>query len=109
VLENDFGGGHPLLIVPTNNLAMSLAGLGRLEEAGAAFERAFSLCSKTLGNDHPTCGGILRNYSPVLNRLGRKREAKKMAENARRIQQASERRNGLGAVVSVEGLRSDGK
>jgi tetratricopeptide (TPR) repeat protein len=108
-LDSDVGPEHPALISPVNNLATSLAKVSRLEEASGAFERASSICRKTLGSDHPTCGAILGNYSPVLGKLGHKHEAKAMAEKARQILQASGRRNGLGAIVSVENLRSPGK
>jgi len=108
-LESDFGSEHALLVKPTNNLATSLVKLGRLEEASGAFERASDLCSKALGSDHPTCGQILSNYSSVLRKLGRKQEAKAMAERARQIEQDSGRRNGSGAVISVESLRPAGK
>lgn len=81
----------------------------RAEEAATLYQRAILLCAKTLGPGHPKYGVLLENYSFVLKKLGREHESKEMAARAKQILSASERRNGIGAVVSVSALRADQK
>jgi len=109
VIEGEVGIEHPMLVVPLNNLATSLLKMGNTGEADRTYQRAIGICMKTVGGDHPTCGALLENYSALLRKQGRKREAKQMARQARQIQQASDRRNGLGAVISFERLRAAGR
>lgn len=106
VLEGAVSAEHPVPIPLLNNVATSLVKLGRREEAASAYLRAVAICGKTLG-DHAICGTVFGNYALLLRKLGRKREAKEMAAHSRQIEMASERRNGVGSVVSLESLRSD--
>jgi tetratricopeptide (TPR) repeat protein len=107
--EGAVGSEHPRLVTPLNNLATSLVRVGQLDQAGAVYQRAILICGKTLGRDHLICGVLLENYSLVLRKLGRKREAKEFAAQSRQIKLASGRRNGVGSVVSVESLQSGGR
>jgi len=106
ILESALGAQHPSLIGTLNDLASSMVKANRTEEAATLYQRAALLCAKTLGPDHPEYGALLENYSFVLKKLGRKHEAKEMAARAKEILSASDRRNGIGAVVSVSALRA---
>jgi tetratricopeptide (TPR) repeat protein len=109
ILESALGTQHPGLIVTLNDLASAMVKANRDEEAAALYRRAVLICTKTLGPDHPEYGVLLENYSFVLKKLGRKHEAKEIAARAKEILSASDRRNGIGAVVSVSALRADEK
>ncbi len=75
--------------------------------AEATFQTASSLCVKTLGADHPTRAGILKNYSVVLRRLGKKKQSKQMEAQAQRILQASNRVNGIGDTIDISSLQAN--
>jgi tetratricopeptide (TPR) repeat protein len=98
------GDEHPSLLAPLYNLALSYLKLGRFNEAELTFRRANSVCGKTLSEDHATCGVLLEGYAVVLRKLNRKAEAKAVAARSQQIARASQRRNGVGATISVTGL-----
>jgi hypothetical protein len=100
------GDEHPSLVVPFNNLALSYLKLGRLNDAELTLKHAIAVCSKTLGDDHPICGTLLEGYAVVLRKLHRNGEAKAVAAKSREIDRASRTRNGVGATISVTGLRT---
>ena len=98
---------HPSLIAPLNDMALAYVRMGRFDDADVTYRRAIDICRRTLGEDHIAYGVLLKNYAFVLRKLGRGREAKKMETQGRMIQRAVNRRNGVGATVSVTALRSD--
>jgi tetratricopeptide (TPR) repeat protein len=107
LLEEAIGDENPYLVVPFNDLASSYLKLGRLNDAELTLRRANAVCSKTLGEDHATCGALLENYAVVLRKLDRKREAKAVAARSQQIARASRSRNGVGSTISVTALRTD--
>jgi tetratricopeptide (TPR) repeat protein len=107
VWETAVGEEHPSLVLPLNNLATSYVKMEHFEEAERTFHRAIDVCSKTLGEDHLDYAVLLRNYTVVLRKLGRKREAKKFEAQARQIERATDRSNGVGSTINVTALRSD--
>jgi tetratricopeptide (TPR) repeat protein len=107
VWETALGKEHPSLVAPLNDLATTYLKLERLGDADLTYRRAISICRKTLGENHLEYAVLLKNYSVVLRRLGHKREAKKIESQGREIQQAVNRRNGVGSTISVTALRSD--
>ena len=98
---------HPSLIAPLNDMALAYVRMGRFDDADVTYRRAIDICRRTLGEDHIAYGVLLKNYAFVLRKLGRGREAKQMETQGRMIQRAVNRRNGVGATVSVTALRSD--
>jgi hypothetical protein len=80
----------------------------RFDDAELTLQRAIDVCKNTLGGNHPDYAVILKNYSVVLRMLGRKREAKKFQTQGQQIEQASNRRNGVGSTISVTSLRYRG-
>jgi len=106
LLAHAMGDKHPSLVVPFNNLALSYLKLGRLNDAELTLKHAIAVCSKTLGDDHPTLGTLLEGYAVVLRKLHRNGEAKAVAAKSREIDRASRTRNGVGATISVTGLRT---
>ena len=106
LFQDAMGEAHPALIGPLNNLALSYLKLGRLNEAEVTLRHAMGVCSKTLGEDHATYGALLESYAVVLHKLDRKREAKAASTRSQQIRCASQRRNGVGATISVAALRS---
>ena len=90
-----------------NDLAAAYVRTGRFDDAAVTYQRAMGICSKTLGEEHIEYAVLLKNYALVLRKVGRKREAKKADSNGQQIERVANRRNGVGATVSVTGLRSD--
>jgi len=101
------GNEHPSLVAPLNNLATTYLKMSRFDDAELTLQHAINVCKKTLGENHPDYAVVLKNYAVVLRKLDRKREAKKFKEQGQQIEQAANRRNGVGATVSVTALRSD--
>ena len=97
---------HPWIVTPLNNLGLSYLKLGRFNEAEMTLRSAVTICGKTLGEDHVTCGTLLESYAAVLRKLSRKREAKAVAARAQQIVRASQSRNGVGSTISIDGLRT---
>jgi tetratricopeptide (TPR) repeat protein len=98
---------HPSLVVPLNDLGNDYARMGRFEDAAIAYQRALDICRKTPSEDRIEYAVLLQNYAFVLRKLGRRREAKKLETQGQTIERAANRRNGVGATISVTALRSD--
>jgi tetratricopeptide (TPR) repeat protein len=109
LLESTVSSSHPSLILPLNDLAAGYAKTDRLNDARSTYERAISVCNRSLGSDHPNCGILLHNYAVVLRKLGHKREAKEMEARSRQIARASLRRAGVGATIDVAAFRGTTK
>ena len=107
LIEGRFGKESSGLVAPLNNLATMYARLGRNEDADDVFARAANLCEKTFGESHPMYGELLRNRAEVLRRLGKKKESRAMRGKGEEILEESNRRNGVGATVSLDGLRAE--
>lgn len=105
LLEGAMGDEHPSLVAPLNNLALSYLKLRQFNEAEVTLRRANTMCAKTLGEDHATCGALLEGYAVVLEKLHRKREAKAVAARSQQITRAFRSRNGVGSTISVTALR----
>lgn len=104
-LQQCFGPDHPMLAQPLNRVAIVDAELHRMDEADAAFRRAIAICEARLSPDHPTYANVLSNYSAFLRRVGKKSEAKKIAERARQATADADRRNGKGMTVDITEFR----
>ena len=98
---------HASLITPLNDLAIAYLRVGRFDDADVTYRRAIDICRRTLGEDQIVYGVLLKNYAFALRKLGRRREAKRMETKGQMIERAVNRRNGVGATVSVTALRSD--
>ena len=107
VWETALGKEHPSLVAPLNNLATTYLTMARFDDADLTYRRAINICRKTLGENHLEYAVLLKNYSVVLRKLGRKREAKKIETQGEEIQRAVNRRNGVGSTISVTALRSN--
>jgi len=106
VHEEADGIGHPHLIRPLNNLATAYARAGRFDDACPIYQRAISLCAKTLGENQLIYGILLQNYGDVLKKLGRKHEGESLRFQGNFIQKAFLRRNGAQTTIGIEALRS---
>jgi tetratricopeptide (TPR) repeat protein len=104
VLETRLGPDHPGLVRVTMNLASGYAALGRGQDADAQFRRAVALAARALAPEHPLTVRLYERYAAFLEKQGRKREAKEMAERGKQAQRAHARRNGTGSTVSVAEL-----
>ena len=107
VWETALGKENPSLVAPLNCLATTYLKMARFDDADLTYRRAINICRKTLGENHLEYAVLLKNYSVVLRKLGRKREAKKIETQGEEIQRAVNRRNGVGSTISVTALRSD--
>ena len=58
-----------------NNLAVELGELGRKKEAYEMIKKAFELCQKVLGENHPDTLHSMHNLAVELSGFGRKKEA----------------------------------
>jgi tetratricopeptide (TPR) repeat protein len=107
VWEMASGKEDPFLVAPLNDLATAYVSVGRFEDADVSYRRAIDICRKTLGEDHIDYAVLLKNYAFVLRKLGHKREAKKLESKGELIQQAVNRRNGIGSTLNVTTFHFD--
>jgi serine/threonine protein kinase/tetratricopeptide (TPR) repeat protein len=66
----------------TNNLANTLKGQGRPDEARKLFEEVLEVSRRVFGRDHPATLGALNNLANTLGDLGRWDEARSLHEEA---------------------------
>jgi tetratricopeptide (TPR) repeat protein len=59
-LQRTYGAEHPMLVQAELDLGVNLAFAQRLDEAGAAFQRALAIAEKLYGPDHPVVAAALR-------------------------------------------------
>jgi tetratricopeptide (TPR) repeat protein len=83
--QKALGAEHPDLGISEGNLAMSLQGLGRNEEALAHVENGMAILEKGLGAGHPDFAVLLANQGEILNALKRHSEARSSFERAKKI------------------------
>jgi serine/threonine-protein kinase len=83
--QKALGVDHPDLGVTEGNLAMSLQGLKRNEEALGHVNKGIALLEKGLGAGHPDLANLLSNQGEILNALSRHREARVSFERAKQI------------------------
>jgi tetratricopeptide (TPR) repeat protein len=104
--QSHAGDAHLLHLRVWNNLAASYEQTGRYQDAGAILAQAKTLCEQSLGAQNPTYAEIIGNYSVVLKKLGRKREARRWRSVCLKIRESSQRARGDGLSVSLTALRS---
>jgi Tfp pilus assembly protein PilF len=105
-MELHTGPDHPILARTLNNLASLSARTGHREEAGQCLRRALDIAEKRLGPEHPVYAAILANYAAFLRQGGEKAQAKVLEARSDQILKDSSRRNGIGAVIDINSLRS---
>lgn len=98
---------QPSLVAPINDLATAYAKVSRFDDAEVTYRRAIDIYRKALGEDDMEYGVLLKNRAFVLRKLGHRREAKKLETLGQMIERAVNRRNGVGATISVTALRSN--
>jgi len=76
------GYGHPLTATALRNLGAILAKMGHTSEALQKLEQAIELHERTFGSRSPILAEVLREYSDVLRKAGRKQDAKRAASRA---------------------------
>ncbi len=106
MVEQRWGTDHPILVRILSNLASLEYRTGRHEEAGQRLRRALDIAERRLGPEHPSYAALLANYAAFLRREGDKSRAKVLQAQSTQILKDNSRRNGLGAVVDVNSLRS---
>ena len=106
MVETGWGTDHPILVRILSNLASLEYRTGRHEEAGQRLRRALDIAERRLGPEHPSYAALLANYAAFLRREGDKSRAKVLQAQSTQILKDNSRRNGLGAVVDVNSLRS---
>jgi tetratricopeptide (TPR) repeat protein len=85
VLEDTLGPNHPRLATISSNLAAILR--EKLDLAGARryYARALAIDESVYGPNHPEVAVDLQNLAEVLDAIGRKQEAKRLADRAAAI------------------------
>ncbi len=76
------GPDHPALGTAYDNLANTLADLGRYDEAGVAYGKALSIRERTLGLEHPEVAMTLSNAAGVAVQAGKLDEGRRELERA---------------------------
>jgi tetratricopeptide (TPR) repeat protein len=105
ILEARFGSDHPLLLRPLEYQGMVYAEARHADQAEAAFQRAETICNKSLPAGHPSRAVLLMIHSAFLREIGEKTEAKAMAAQAHAIDRDIETREGLSMMVDVSAFR----
>ncbi|MBK9033227.1 MAG: tetratricopeptide repeat protein [Myxococcales bacterium] len=95
---------HPSTLNPRINLAATLIGLGRLDEAAAELARARADATRILGEDHPLLGPIVTNQANVAWRQHRYPDARADFERALAIKEATLGRDHVGVASTLTGL-----
>jgi len=67
-LEAAYGSDSPRIAGPINNLAISLVGLNRFDEAEGLLKRSMDIRVKAFGEGHPTVGPVLNNMAELAAR-----------------------------------------
>jgi hypothetical protein len=101
-LPADESGG---MIKALTNLAVITATSGATSESAGLFQRAIALSESTLGPGHPLRGAVLDRYAVFLRRNKDKGAARKVEDQARKIQATSRQKNRLGNTVEVSALQ----
>jgi tetratricopeptide (TPR) repeat protein len=104
--EAHMGPDHPMLVRTLNNYACVQGLTGQREKAGETLRRAVDIAEKRLGQEHPLYGMVLASYAAHVREAGDKKTAKVLAAKSSKILRETGRRNGLGAVIDVNALRS---
>ncbi len=84
--ESNLGPDHPDTLKAVNNLAMSLARLGRAAEAEALYRRALQGRERVLGPDDPFTLVTLNNLAELIRGAGRVDEAEPLLRRALEVQ-----------------------
>ena len=91
-----------------NNFANLLSKQRRYSEAEPLYARALASAERLLGGDHPMVGEILVNFSAMLRRANRGREAKRLDLWGRTIMARHQRQNLAGLTVDTLELSRKG-
>jgi tetratricopeptide (TPR) repeat protein len=82
ILEGALGGNHPRVGTVASNLAAILREKPDLAGARRYYARALAIDEEAYGPDHPEVAVDLQNLAEVLDAMGRKQEARGLAEGA---------------------------
>jgi tetratricopeptide (TPR) repeat protein len=85
VLEDSLGPNHPRVATISSNLAAILREKPDLPSARRYYARALAIDESVYGPNHPEVAVDLQNLAEVLDAMGRKQEAKKLADRAAAI------------------------
>lgn len=72
--EASFSPTHPNVAIDLNNLASLLNNTNRLQEAAPLMERSLLIFIQSLGTEHPNTIGVGKNYSILLQQMGKSEE-----------------------------------
>ena len=81
--------------------ATAYAQMARKAEAETCLNTALQISEAHYGPNHPAVAFVLRNWDTILRKFGRKEEASKCRERARRIMAANERASQLGHSINA--------
>ncbi|MEK7407165.1 MAG: tetratricopeptide repeat protein [Acidobacteriota bacterium] len=91
----------PTLAEAMTNLAKVQVSLGRYADAEALFKESLAMATARFGSGHPIEASIRRAYADLLRRARRKNEAKRMLEEAVKIENASQQASSFRHTVDV--------
>jgi tetratricopeptide (TPR) repeat protein len=81
--------------------ALAYTQMARRAEAETCLNAALQISEAHYGPDHPVVAFVLRNWDAILRKFGRKAEASKYRERARRIMAANEHASQLGHTINA--------
>jgi len=105
ILRNTPGVGEPDLINTMSNLGMLYSLTGRFAEAESYGKEAVAKAEAIYGPEHYRLGWHLANYAAILERMGRKADARKVQQRSAAILARSEKANPVSHTVNVNALR----
>jgi tetratricopeptide (TPR) repeat protein len=102
--QKALGSEHPDLGISEGNLAMSLQGLGRNEEALTHVQRGIRILETGLGVGHPDLAVLLSNQGEILNALRKYPDARASFERAKTIWQRELGANNPNLAYALTGI-----
>ncbi|MGA7237572.1 MAG: tetratricopeptide repeat protein [Bryobacteraceae bacterium] len=81
--------------------ALAYTQMARRAEAETCLNKALQISEAHYGPDHPVVAFVLRNWDTILRKFGRKAEASKYRERARRIMAANVHASQLGHSINA--------
>jgi tetratricopeptide (TPR) repeat protein len=102
--ESLVGAGDPEVAISLSNLGLVLRRLGKLDDAGAAYERALRIRERSLRPDHPDISRVLAALSAVANNAGNFQRARELGERALAIAQRVDPAEPLLVAVAANNL-----
>ncbi|MGH9719668.1 MAG: tetratricopeptide repeat protein, partial [Bryobacteraceae bacterium] len=105
IWDSSLGAGHRYTGAVLNNIGKGRLCLGEYRGAQSALESAIRVRERELPPEHPDLAQSLVTYALVLEKLGKRREARAYRKRAESIRARHDAANAIGQTVDVSGFR----